>query len=121
MVAYVTGAAHEAALRAELATLLPDHMVPAHIVRLDGFPLTPNRKVDRNALPAPSDKPLETQSFVAPSSDVEAQIAAIWARVLGVAKVGAKDNFFALGARYRVGLRRDRMLHVPGCHGPELL
>jgi hypothetical protein len=108
LVAYVTGAAHEAALRAELATLLPDHMVPAHIVRLDSFPLTPNRKVDRNALPAPSDKPLETQSFVAPSSDVEAQIAAIWARVLGVAKVGAKDNFFALGGHSLLAVQAHR-------------
>lgn len=108
LVAYVTGAAHEAALRAELATLMPEHMVPAHIVRLDSFPLTPNRKVDRNALPAPSDKPLETQSFVAPSSDVEAQIAAIWARVLGVAKVGAKDNFFALGGHSLLAVQAHR-------------
>ena len=47
LVAYITGPAEEAALKAALAVHLPDHMVPAHVVRLDSFPLTPNRKVDR--------------------------------------------------------------------------
>ncbi|MDZ4392368.1 MupA/Atu3671 family FMN-dependent luciferase-like monooxygenase [Cypionkella sp.] len=108
LVAYIVGAASEAALRAELAGLLPEHMMPAHFVSLDAFPLTPNRKVDRKALPAPSAKPLETQSFVAPTSDIEAQIAAIWARVLGVAKVGSKDNFFALGGHSLLAVQVHR-------------
>ena len=108
LVAYVAGSAPEAGLRAGLAGVLPEHMLPAHFVMLDSFPLTPNRKVDRNALPAPSSKPLETQSFVAPTSDVEAQIAAIWARVLGVAKVGAKDNFFALGGHSLLAVQVHR-------------
>ena len=114
LVAYIVGAATEVALRAELAGLLPEHMIPAHFVRLDVFPLTPNRKVDRRALPVPSNKPLETQSFVAPTSDIEAQIAAIWAKVLGVAKVGSKDNFFALGGHSLLAVQvhreiRDRL------------
>ena len=108
LVAYIVGAATEAALRAELAGLLPEHMMPAHFVSLDAFTLTPNRKVDRKALPAPSDKLLETQSFVAPTSDIEAQIAAIWARVLGVAKVGTKDNFFALGGHSLLAVQVHR-------------
>ncbi len=108
LVAYIVGAATEAALRAELAGLLPEHMMPAHFVSLDAFPLTPNRKVDRKALPAPSAKALETQSFVAPTSDIEAQIAAIWTRVLGVAKVGAKDNFFALGGHSLLAVQVHR-------------
>lgn len=108
LVAYIVGSAHEAGLKAELAAVLPEHMIPAHFVTLDAFPLTPNRKVDRKALPAPSAKPLETQAFVAPTSDIEAQIAAIWARVLGVAKVGSKDNFFALGGHSLLAVQAHR-------------
>jgi natural product biosynthesis luciferase-like monooxygenase protein len=108
LVAYIVGAATEVALRAELAGLLPEHMMPAHFVSLNAFPLTPNRKVDRKALPAPSAKALETPSFVAPSSDIESQIAAIWARVLGVAKVGSQDNFFALGGHSLLAVQVHR-------------
>ncbi|MES2435644.1 MAG: MupA/Atu3671 family FMN-dependent luciferase-like monooxygenase [Pseudomonadota bacterium] len=108
LVAYIVGAATEAGLRVGLAGVLPEHMMPAHFVSLDGFPLTPNRKVDRKALPAPNEKPLETQSFVAPTSDIEAQIAAIWARVLGVAKVGSKDNFFTLGGHSLLAVQVHR-------------
>ena len=57
LVAYLTGAAQEAALRAGLENVLPAHMVPAHFLLLDAFPLTPNRKVDRKALPAPIEEP----------------------------------------------------------------
>ncbi len=108
LVAYIVGPAREAGLRASLAGLLPEHMMPAHFVNLEGFPLTPNRKVDRKALPMPNSKPVETQGFVAPASDIEAQIAAIWARVLGVAKVGAKDNFFALGGHSLLAVQVHR-------------
>jgi hypothetical protein len=107
LVAYVTGHAPEAGLRAALAAALPDHMVPAHIVPLDAFALTPNRKVDRKALPAPGGRAAEA-AFVAPASDVESQIAAIWARVLGVAKVGSKDNFFALGGHSLLAVQVHR-------------
>ncbi|NEX46819.1 MupA/Atu3671 family FMN-dependent luciferase-like monooxygenase [Pseudotabrizicola algicola] len=108
LVGYVTGTAHEAGLRAELAAVLPEHMVPAHIVTLDAFPLTPNRKLDRKALPVPQARGAEPVSFVAPASDVEAQIAAVWARVLGVPKVGAKDNFFALGGHSLLAVQAHR-------------
>lgn len=108
LVAYLTGTAHEAGLRAELAAILPEHMVPAHFIFLDAFPLTPNRKVDRKALPLPISKPLDNIDFVAPTSDVEGQIAAIWARVLGVPKVGAKDNFFALGGHSLLAVQAHR-------------
>ncbi|RGP36252.1 MupA/Atu3671 family FMN-dependent luciferase-like monooxygenase [Pseudotabrizicola alkalilacus] len=108
LVCYVTGTAHEAGLRADLATVLPEHMVPAHIVTVEAFPLTPNRKVDRKALPAPGVRATEVTAFVAPASDVESQIAAVWARVLGVPKIGAKDNFFALGGHSLLAVQAHR-------------
>jgi hypothetical protein len=107
LVAYIVGAAQEAGLRAELAAVLPEHMMPAHFVTLDAFPLTPNRKVDRKALPAPYAAPV-TEAFVAPQSDIEAQLAAIWGRILGVPKVGAKDNFFALGGHSLLAVQAHR-------------
>lgn len=115
LVAYLTGTAGEPALRAALAVALPEHMVPQHFVRIDSFPLTPNRKVDRKALPAPARHVVETPAseaapFHAPASDVEARIAAVWARVLGVPKVGAKDNFFALGGHSLLAVQAHREL-----------
>ncbi len=107
LVAYVKGVASEAALRAALAAELPEHMVPAHFVTLDSFPLTPNRKVDRKALPAPV-VGAAAQVFVAPDTGIEAQIATIWQRVLGVPKVGARDNFFALGGHSLLAVQAHR-------------
>ena len=108
LVAYIVGAAHEAALRAELAAVLPEHMIPAHLVTLDAMPLTPNRKVDRKALPAPMAVAAVAEVFVAPESDIEAQLAAIWQRVLGVPKVGSRDNFFALGGHSLLAVQAHR-------------
>jgi len=116
LVAYIVGPAPEAALRAELGVLLPEHMIPAHFVTLAEMPLTPNRKVDRKALPVPS-AAAAAEAFVAPESDVEAQLAAIWSRILGVPKVGAKDNFFALGGHSLLAVQAHReiraQLNVP--------
>ena len=112
LVAYIVGAAHEAALRAELAGALPEHMMPAHFVTLDALPLTPNRKVDRKALPAPSAAKPVTEAFVAPASDVEAQLAAIWGRILGVPKVGSRDNFFALGGHSLLAVQAHREIRA---------
>jgi natural product biosynthesis luciferase-like monooxygenase protein len=97
-------------LRDWAATRLPEHMVPAHFVTVDEFPLTPNRKVDRKALPAPSQTTLRerTEVFVAPENEVERTIAEVWARVLGVPQVGAKDNFFALGGHSLLAVQAHR-------------
>lgn len=107
LVGYVIGG-DPAALTAALAARLPAHMVPAHIVPMTAFPLTPNRKIDRKALPAPQAVVSPTQAFVAPEAGVAAQIAAVWQRVLGVPKVGARDNFFALGGHSLLAVQAHR-------------
>jgi glutamate-1-semialdehyde-2,1-aminomutase/malonyl CoA-acyl carrier protein transacylase len=85
-------------LRRFLKEKLPDYMIPSAFVMLEALPLTPNGKVDRRALPAPdtSQTSLE-QGFVPPHTATEETLAAIWAEVLGVERVGIHDNFFELG------------------------
>jgi acyl-coenzyme A synthetase/AMP-(fatty) acid ligase/acyl carrier protein len=93
-----TAAPTTADLRSYLKEKLPDYMVPALFVTVDSFPLTPNGKVNRKALPAPQVGRVETSvHHVAPRNEVERQIAAIWQSVLNVEKVGVTDNFFDLG------------------------
>jgi natural product biosynthesis luciferase-like monooxygenase protein len=112
LVAYLRGTADEAALRPALAAALPAHMVPQHFVTLQSFPLTPNRKVDRKALPAPSAAPRpEVETYVAPVGVAEA-LAVIWSRVLGVPKVGAKDNFFAIGGHSLLAVQAHREIRA---------
>ena len=84
------------ALKAHLRAGLPDYMVPGHLVWLDAMPQTPNGKLDRKALPAP-DASLAQRAYVAPVSEQEQQMAAIWAEVLKVERVGLTDDFFELG------------------------
>ncbi|HHB89900.1 MAG TPA: amino acid adenylation domain-containing protein, partial [Anaerolineae bacterium] len=87
-----------AALRAYLSERLPDYMIPAAFVFLDAFPLNPNGKVDRRALPQPDFATVqEDRPFVAPRTPLEAHLARRFAEVLGVEKVGIHDDFFELG------------------------
>uniref|UniRef100_UPI00140BE72A non-ribosomal peptide synthetase n=1 Tax=Pseudomonas akapageensis TaxID=2609961 RepID=UPI00140BE72A len=81
-------------LKAQLKDALPDYMVPSKILVLERFPLTPNGKVDRKALPEPV---WESQSYQAPTTPEEQALAAIWQQVLGLEQVGLHDNFFELG------------------------
>ncbi|MBA3259069.1 MAG: hypothetical protein H0T68_06355, partial [Gemmatimonadales bacterium] len=85
------------ALRAHLRDRLPDYMVPAAFVILNALPLTPNGKVDRRALPAPDGTRTALESFVAPRTEAELRLAAIWTELLGVERVGLNDDFFELG------------------------
>ncbi|HEY8544016.1 MAG TPA: amino acid adenylation domain-containing protein, partial [Acidimicrobiales bacterium] len=99
LVAYVVPAAGHAvdarALRAHAAERLPDHMVPAAVVGLPALPLTPNGKLDRAALPAPDFSALSAGA--PPRDEREAQLAELFARALGLPKVGIDDSFFDLG------------------------
>ncbi|MEV5884235.1 non-ribosomal peptide synthase/polyketide synthase [Streptomyces sp. NPDC052020] len=85
------------ALRVWLRRTLPGHMVPAAFVPLARIPRTSSGKTDRRALPAPPAQPDSTTPYVAPRPGTEEELAAIWAQVLGVERVGARDNFFTLG------------------------
>ncbi|HVR97061.1 MAG TPA: amino acid adenylation domain-containing protein, partial [Thermoanaerobaculia bacterium] len=95
LVAYVVGTADWEALKALLERKLPDYMVPAVFVALDALPLTPSGKVDRRALPSP--ERVDGEDYVPPSDPVEEAIAGIWSEVLGLGRIGVRDDFFALG------------------------
>src|SRR5262249_10318438 len=103
LVGYLTAAPGEAApsleeLRAFLRRTLPEAWVPSAFVTLDAWPLTPNGKVDRATLPAPEgERPALGTEYVAPRGPTEGTLAAIWAGVLGLERVGVHDNFFDLG------------------------
>jgi hypothetical protein len=106
------GPVDEAALKANLAVHLPEVMVPAHVVKLDTFPLTPNGKVDRKALPAPFAAAPVAAKPVALEGGIEATIATVWARVLGVPQVGRSDNFFTLGGHSLLAVQAHREMKV---------
>ncbi|WP_354359844.1 amino acid adenylation domain-containing protein, partial [Variovorax boronicumulans] len=98
LVAYLTGEDVQAvALREQLATRLPEYMVPAAYVHLEALPLTPNGKLDRRALPAPGDAAYGTRAFEPPQGEIEEELAAIWQDLLGLERIGRADNFFELG------------------------
>ncbi len=85
-------------LRTYLRGKLPEYMVPPVIMVLDEFPLTPNGKVDRRALPAPEGlRPDLEREYVAPRNETEEKVALICQDLLGIDKVGIYDNFFDLG------------------------
>src|SRR5262249_45565749 len=101
LIAYYTarpGAEAPAAseLRAYLKKTLPEHMVPAFLIALEAFPLTPSDKIDRAALPAPDLAAIEGE-YTAPRTLVEETLAGIWQQVLHVPRVGIRDNFFEIG------------------------
>lgn len=101
LVAYVVPSAEpvsEVALREELGRKLPDYMIPSVFITLGALPLTTNGKLDYRALPAPTMKrPALSTPFVAPSSDLEKRLSAIWAALLDLDEIGVHDNFFDLG------------------------
>ncbi|CUJ13126.1 MupA/Atu3671 family FMN-dependent luciferase-like monooxygenase [Cognatishimia activa] len=116
LVAYTTGTATESEMRAELNLHVPSYMVPSHFVRLDALPLTPNKKIDRKALPAPAKREAPEPDALVPkveasteeTADVLPQIADLWSRILGVDGIGASDNFFDLGGHSLLAVQAHR-------------
>jgi len=100
LVAYYTGAEalSPVLLLQSLKSVLPEYMLPASFLRLEQFPLTPNAKLDRKALPAPERKrPPLAQEFIAPRTPLETQLASLWCELLDLDRVGIDDSFFDLG------------------------
>jgi amino acid adenylation domain-containing protein len=93
-------------LRTHLGNTLADHMIPTHFIKLDAIPLTPNGKVDRQALPAPDTKrPKLNNPYVAAQDDLEAKLVAIWEEVIGKRPIGIDDRFFDLGGHSLLAAR----------------
>ncbi|MBE9008373.1 amino acid adenylation domain-containing protein [Fortiea sp. LEGE XX443] len=101
LIAYITYNSEKPTLNSLhhfLKSQLPDFMIPAAFVMLEALPLTPSGKVDRKALPQPDISHFsESNDFVAPRNQVEAQLVKIWSEILNLPQIGVKDNFFALG------------------------
>jgi amino acid adenylation domain-containing protein/non-ribosomal peptide synthase protein (TIGR01720 family) len=104
LVAYVAGGADAGELRAHLRQGLPEYMVPGAFVALDALPLTPNGKLDVRALPAPGPGGAE-DGYVAPRTPLEETLAALWAGVLRVERVGVHDSFFDAGGHSLLAVR----------------
>jgi natural product biosynthesis luciferase-like monooxygenase protein len=104
----------DAKLRAHLAAGLPEFMIPAHFVALAAFPLTPNAKVDRKALPRPEEARRAQQpvpaSTVQASGNLEQGIADAFKQFLGLEHVGTGDNFFKLGGHSLLAVQMHRHL-----------
>jgi hypothetical protein len=98
-------------LREYMKADLPEFMIPAHFVTMKEFPLTPNLKTDRKALPAPDQAALQSETaYVPPQNDLEQKIAAMWREILNVSKVGMNDNFFDLGGHSLLTVEAHRRL-----------
>lgn len=96
----------QGAWRARLRDILPAYMVPADFVRLTEWPITPNGKIDRKALPRP-DARRSADALVAdkPRTDIEKRIASIWAEALGHTDIGLNDDFFDLGGHSMIAVQ----------------
>jgi hypothetical protein len=93
-------------LRSHLRISLPAYMLPSTFVELDAFPLTPNAKVDRKRLPEPEMfRSSVGREFVAPESELEKSIAAVWQELLGIDAVSVTDNFFELGGHSLLSMK----------------
>jgi hypothetical protein len=113
LLGYYTGSpVADAALRAHLAQHLPAAMIPAHLIRLDQFPLTPNKKVDRTALPDPETMQAAPDAATTPAppatEGTAGRIADIWRATLGVQQIGARANFFDLGGHSLLAVQAHR-------------
>ena len=95
-----------ATMREYLLSLLPEYMIPSNFVVLEKFPLTPNHKVDRKALPAPLlvVQAEDSVNTTIPKNDIEQTLMEIWQKVLQIPQVRTQDNFFHLGGNSLVAV-----------------
>jgi thioesterase domain-containing protein len=110
LVAYVVsdqnGQSAADVLKKSLKAKLPAYMIPSAMIFLDAFPLTPNGKVDRRALPEPDPAGCYTlEHYAAPGTNMEKEMALIWAEILGIPRVGIHDNFFDMGGHSLLAIR----------------
>jgi amino acid adenylation domain-containing protein len=105
LIARAEAALDTAALRQALARTLPEYMVPSAFVQLAAWPLTPNNKLDRQALPLPGHADTAVAEYAAPQGKVEEALSAIWSRLLGLERVGRHDNFFDIGGHSLLAVR----------------
>ena len=114
LVAYLVpaaGSVEDDSLRTALRENLPDFMVPSLFVELDRFPMTPNGKIDRKALPAPDQVRGRAEAeFKAPENELEQLISDVWKAVLYLESVGTNENFFDLGGHSLLVVQAHRKL-----------
>ncbi|WP_214103615.1 non-ribosomal peptide synthetase [Acrocarpospora catenulata] len=103
LIAYVVGPADLTEVREQLERTLPQYMMPALWTRLPTLPLTISGKIDRKSLPDPV--PDRAAAYVEPSTDAERLVAEIWSEVLGLDKIGARDDFFTVGGHSLIAVR----------------
>lgn len=124
LVAYVVPAdtrASQASLRAHLATVLPDYMVPSAFVELEALPLTENGKLDRRALPAPArQRPELAHAFEPAIGTLEASLCAAFGETLAVDNVGRHDNFFELGGDSLLAARLLQRIKQSGAYAGSI-
>ncbi|PHM26381.1 non-ribosomal peptide synthetase [Xenorhabdus ehlersii] len=102
------------ALRQQLAQHLAEYMIPSAFVTLDAFPLTPNGKLDRQALPKPDHTAIVTRSYQAPRGETETILSQIWQMLLGVKYVSRCDHFFELGGHSLIAVSLIEQLRELG-------
>jgi len=107
-------------LREFLSKRLPDYMIPAYFIQLDSIPLTSTGKIDRKALPKPGETVIDTGSeYMAPVTELEKKLAAIWRDLLAVKRIGVMDDFFRLGGdsilvnRCIARIREEMQVEIP--------
>ncbi|CAG8999283.1 MAG: Tyrocidine synthase 3 [Candidatus Celerinatantimonas neptuna] len=114
LIAYTVGSVDVDSQRNALALKLPDYMVPAAYVQLDEIPLTANGKVDRKGLPEPGEDAFVHAAYEAPQGDTEQQLADIWSELLGIGRIGRKDQFFELGGHSLMAVQLIERLREHG-------
>ncbi|AVH69209.1 non-ribosomal peptide synthetase [Nostoc sp. 'Lobaria pulmonaria (5183) cyanobiont'] len=92
-------------LRDFLESKLPSYMIPGTFIILEALPLTPNGKLDRKALPIPELTQISSSNIILPTTPIENLLAGIWAKILGIEKVGIDNNFFELGGHSLIATR----------------